>query len=114
MITGPVVSYLESSYQSSSNNTPKVQLNPEQRKAIIDKTENEIDSGKMRHLECIASKSSIMAYKPYQTLSSFLEESGVVYMVDSSDVYIWNYNQKKFGKLVGYKYSLHRYYLYLL
>lgn len=114
MITGPVVSYLESGYQSSSNNKPKVQLNQEQRKAIIDKTENEIDSGKMRYLECRASKLMIMAYKPYQTLSSFLEESGVVYMVESSGVYIWDYAQKEFGKLVGYEYSSCRYFLYLL
>lgn len=115
MLTGPVLAYLESSYQSSDNK-PKVQLNKKQRKEIIDNTETEIDSGKMKYLESRASKLEIMAYKPYQTLSSFLEESGVVYKVETSGVYIWDYWQKDFGKLVGYEYSRSscRYYLYLL
>ena len=68
----------------------------------------------MRHLECRASRLMIMAYKPYKTLSSFLEKSGVVYEVDSSGVYIWDYAKKEFGKIVGYEYSSYRYSLYLL
>ena len=94
----------------------KVQLNQEQRKEIIDKTENEIDSGKMKHLESRAYKFIIMAYKPYNTLSEFLEEAGVVYKVQTSGVYILGYGKRDFGKLVGYKYSKStcRYCLYLL
>lgn len=116
MLTGSVLGYLESSYQSSSNNKLKVQLNQEQRKEIIDKTENEIDSGKMKHLESRASKFVIMAYKPYNTLSEFLEEAGVVYKVETSGVYILGYGERDFGKLVGYEYSRStcRYCLYLL
>lgn len=114
MLTGSVQGYIESAYNNSSNNKPKIELNREQRKEIIDKTENEINSGKMKYLECIAERVMIPAYKPYQTLSSFLEESGVVYVVDSSGVYIWDNYPKDFGKLVGYQYSSHRYYLYLL
>ncbi len=114
MLTGPIVGYLESGYQSSCDNKPKIQLSQEQRKAIIDKTENEINYGKMSYLEWRASKLMIMAYKRYRSLRSFLEESGVVYMVKSSGVYIWNYHQKEFGKLVGCEYSSCRYFLYLL
>lgn len=114
MLTGSGQCDIKSDYHSSFNDKLKVELNPEQRKAIIDKTENEIDSGKMKYLECRASKRVIMAYKPYQTLISFLEESGVVYVVESSGVYIWDYYQKDFGKLVGYEYSSCRYFLYLL
>lgn len=113
----PMLTYIESDYHSAFNNKLKVELNREQRKAIIDKTENEIDSGKMENLESGASKLMITAYKPYQTLSSFLEESGVVYMVDTSGVYIWDYEEKIFGKLVGYDeydYRSHRYFLYLV
>ena len=112
MLKGPVAGYLESGFQSLTNNYPNIQLNQEQRKTIIEKTEDEIKSGKMKELECIASKLSVEAYKQYQTLSSFLEESGVVYMVDTSGVYIWD--QKKFRKLVGYEYSTYRYYLFVL
>lgn len=116
MITETIFGYLESSYQSSSNNKLNVQLNQEQRKEIIDKTENEIDSGKMKHLESKASKFVITAYKPYNTLSEFLEESGVVYKVELSGVYILGYREEDFGKLVGYEYSrsTRRYCLYLL
>ena len=115
MLTGSVLGYLESSYQSSSNNKLKVQLNQEQRKEIIDKTENEIDSGKMKHLEFMAYKFAIMAYKPYNTLSEFLEEAGVVYKVETSGVYILD-GKNNFGKLVGYEYdrSTCRYCLYLI
>ena len=116
MLTGPVTSHIESSYQASNNNELKVQLNKEQRKDVIDNTENEIDSGKMKYLESCASKCVITAYKEYNSLSEFLEESGVVYKVETSDVYIWDYWQKKFGKLVGYEYSRSTclYCLYLL
>lgn len=117
MLTGPVVDCLESCYQTSSNNNSlTVQLNKEQRKAIIDKIENEIDSGQMKSLEYRASKLVITAHKPYHTLNKFLEEFGVVYIVESSGVYIWDYYQKKFGKLVGYEYNIAtcRYSLYLL
>lgn len=83
---------------------------------MIDKIENEIDNGKMKHLETRASKLAIHAYKPYHVLSKFLDESGVVYKVESSGVYIWDYKQKTFRKLVGYKYSkeTYNYCLYLL
>lgn len=116
MLTGSVVGYLESSNQGSNNNKPKVQLNKEQRKEIIEYTENEIDSGKMKYLESRASRLEIMAYKPFKTLNKFLKKSGVVYKVETSGVYIWDYCQKDFGKLVGYEYSKStcRYCLYLL
>ena len=114
MLTGSELGYIESGYQSSSNNKPKVELNREQRKAIIDKTENEIDSGKMKDLECRAWNLIVIVDKPYKKLSSFLEESGVVYIIESSGVYIWDYCQKDFGKLVGYEYSSCRYLLYLI
>lgn len=116
MLTGSVLDYLESGYQSSSNDKLNVQLNQEQRKEIIDKTENEIDSGKMKHLESKACKFLIMAYKTYDTLSKFLEESGVVYKVETSGVYILGDRERDFGKLVGYEYSKSTatYCLYLL
>ena len=116
MLNGPVLGYLESSHQSSDNNKPKVQLNKKQRKEIIENTEKEIDSGKVKYWASRASKLVIMAYEPYQSLSSFLEESGVVYKVETSGVYIWDYEQKEFGKIVGYEYSRAtcRYCLYLL
>lgn len=111
MLTGPVLGC----YESPTNNSPQVQLTQKQRKEIIDKIENEIDSGKMKFLENRASRLVIMAYKSYDTLSEFLEESGVVYVVESSGVHIWN-GQGQFGKLVGYKYNKEtcRYILYLI
>lgn len=116
MLTGSVLDYIESNCQSSSNNELNVQLTQEQRKEIINKTESEIDSGKMKHLECIASNLPVTTYKTYNILSKFLEESGVVYKVETSGIYIWDYFKKDFGKLVGYNFSssTHTYYLYLL
>lgn len=91
-------------------------MNKKQRKEIIDKTENEIDSGTMKSLECKASKLPIMDYKQYDTLSKLLEESGIVYKVETSGVYILDYWKKEFGKLVGYEddREKHTYFLYLL
>lgn len=111
MLTGAV----EGGYHSRYSKL-EVQLNQEQRNAIIDTVEQEIDSGKMRHLKEIAYKMSIMAYKPYNILRKFLDESGVVYKVEESGVYLWEYYNKEFRKLVGYEYdrATCRYYLYLL
>lgn len=97
-------------------NQIKVQLNKEERNAIIKQTENEIDSGKTQYLKNMAFKLVIMAYKPYSVLSKFLDEAGVVYKVETSGVYIWNYYRKDFGKLVGYEYDKTscRYTLYLI
>lgn len=94
----------------------KVQMSKEERNAIIERTENDIDSGKMQHFKCMASRLVIMAYNPYNVLSKFLEEAGVVYKVEPTGVYIWNSNEKEFGKLVGYEYDrpTNRYTLYLL
>lgn len=110
MLTGPVIGYIE----SGSQNKPKVQLNEEERRAIIDKIENEIDSGKIKSWAYRTGRLIVKAYKPYETLRDFLEESGVVYRVEASGVYIWNY--EKFKKLVGYEYdsSTGRYYLDLV
>ncbi|MFQ9265014.1 MAG: hypothetical protein ACLR44_08025 [Clostridia bacterium] len=115
-LTGSVLNYLESDYQCSYNNKPKVQLNQKQRKEIIEKTESEIDSGKMKYLESMASKFVVMSYKPYTVLSNFLEESGVVYKVEESGVYILDHWKGDFGKLVGYEYNriTCRYCLYLI
>lgn len=113
MLPESALGYLES---DSSSDKLNVQLNQEQRKEIIDKTENEIVSGKMKYLESMASKFVIMAYNPYNTLQEFLEESGVVYKVETSGVYILEFGKSDFGKLVGYEYSksICRYCLYLL
>ncbi len=99
-----------------SDDQISIQLNASERKAIIDQTENDIDSGKMRCFESMAYKLVIMAYKPYSVLSKFLDEAGVVYKVESSGVYIWNYSKRNFGKLVGYEYdrATCRYCLHLL
>ncbi len=105
MFNGSVLGYLESGYQSYYDSKLKVQLNQEQRKEIIDETENEIDSGKMKHLESVASKFFVTSYKLYDTLSKFLEESGVVYKVETSGVYILSDEGRNYGKLVGYEYS---------
>lgn len=116
MITGTVLGYLESGNQNSSNDELKVQLNREQRKEIIDKTESEIDAGKMKHLERMASRFAINAYNRYNTLSEFLEESGVVYKVEMSGVYILINKKRGFEKLVGYEYCelTRSYCLYLI
>lgn len=116
MITGTVLGYLESGNQNSSNDELKVQLNREQRKEIIDKTESEIDAGKMKHLERMASRFAINAYNRYNTLSEFLEESGVVYKVEMSVVYILINKKRGFEKLVGYEYCelTRSYCLYLI
>lgn len=98
------------------NSKISVQLNAEERKKVIDKTESDIDSGRMESLEGRADILVIMAYKPYNVLSKFLDESGVVYKVEPSGVYIWNPNKKDFARLVGYRYIRQecRYHLYLL
>lgn len=117
LLTSSVLGYIESSCQSSfSNNKLQVQLTQKQRKELIDKTENDIDSGKMKHLKHHASTFSIMAYETYDTLSEFLEESGIVYKVEMDGVYILGHEENNFRKLVGYKYrkSMHSYCLYLL
>ena len=114
MISRTIVSCIESDYQNST--IIQVQLNKEQRNNIIEHIENTIDSGKMKYLESAASKIFIGAYEPYHILSEFLEESGVVYKVETSGVYIWDYFKKTFKKLVGYEYSNSKcsYCLYLL
>ena len=112
MFTGYELDNLE----NGNNDKFQSKLNKEQRKEIIDKTENEIDSGKMKYLESGASEFVIKVYKNYNNLSNFLDESGVVYKVETSGVYIWDYDEKQFGKLVGYDYnkSTCRYCLYLI
>ena len=83
---------------------------------LNDEQKDRFDSGKMRCFESMAYKLVIMAYKPYSVLSKFLDEAGVVYKVESSGVYIWNYSKRNFGKLVGYEYdrATCRYCLHLL
>ena len=116
MITGPTLGYIENRHQSSHDNIPEVQLDRNLRDIVIYKTENEIDSGKMKHLVSEASPYVIMAYRPFYSLIEFLDEAGIVYKVDISGVFIWNHEKKEFGKLVGYEYSsvTCRYWLYLL
>ena len=83
---------------------------------IFDKTESEIDAGKVKHLERMASRFAINAYNRYNTLSEFLEESGVVYKVEMSGVYILINKKRGFEKLVGYEYCelTRSYCLYLI
>lgn len=116
MLTESVMNYIESDSSQSSKEGLEVQLNKEQRKKIIDEVEREIDSGKTKNLKFMATKFIIMAYEPYDVLSDFLDESGVVYKVETSGVYILDCKRNTFKKLVGYEYnsSSCRYCLYLL
>lgn len=103
-LTGPVVNYIESSCQSPVDNKPKVQLNLHQRREVISKFENEIDTDKMKYLESVAVKYNVTVSNKYNNLIEFLEESGVIYAVETTGIYIWNDYKGKFGKLIGYKY----------
>ena len=115
ILKNTTLNYSKPNYQETFNCKPEVQLNKEQRKAIIDKTEKEITSVNVEHLEYRTSKIYFSAKKKYQTLNDLLEESGVVYKVENSGVYIWDYDEKEFGKLVGYECGrLFKYCLYLL
>lgn len=92
----------------------KVQLNEIQRKEIIERTEEQINNGKMSYLKLLPIE--VMAYKPFYSLADFLERSGVVYQVNFEGVYIWNDEKNEYEKLVDYDYDRikERYYIYLL
>lgn len=113
-LNGTVINYIESSCQKSSNNKLKTYLDREERNKIIDNIESEFNSEKMKTLKAKAFKIMIMAYKPYNSLKDFLEESGIVYEIETSGVNIWDYEHNEFKKLVGYKYSSRYYILYLI
>ena len=104
-LTGPILGYNRYESHSSTNTKLEEQLSQEQREKVIFKVENEIDSGKMKHLEPKACRYVIMAYRPYNSLIEFLKEAGVVYRVDWYGVYIWNHHIRDYGKLVGYEYN---------
>ena len=112
MIENYINSYIEIFYV----HTEHKKLSKEQRSKVIESTERKIDSGEYTHLKCKLSEIQIDSYKQYETLEHFLNESGVVYIVESLGIYIWDYYRKRFGKLVGYEYNMARcrYYLYLL
>lgn len=115
-LTGSEMYYIESNYQDSIHIKPAYQLNLEQRREVIYKSEKEINSGKMKYLECLSVKYTVWASNPYKDLNEFLEQSGVVYKVEPTGIYIWNNNKKRFGKLVGYEYvdrGFNSYCLYL-
>lgn len=115
LLAGPVVNYIEDKNKNSSKNEAEIQLNEKQREEVITRVEEAIDSGKMRYLEFNACNIQVQAYKPYNSLSEFLNESGVVYLVEKNGIYIWNAWQERYGMLVGYEYyrPIHTYTLYL-
>lgn len=88
----------------------------EKRDEIIREIENVIDSGQTEKLKPMASTIWITSYKTYNSLSKFLNESGVVYKVENDFVYIWDDYKKEFKKLIGYKYykEKYKYLLYVL
>jgi len=110
MLTGQVSNALEKSTMPQSHFTPSERL------TIIRQVENDLKTGKLKSSMAYAQKISAGAYQPFSTLNDFLENSGVVYKVEDSGIYIWDLHHKRFGKLVGYKYSneLRRYTLHLL
>ncbi len=111
-----IAGYIESGYQNSDDRKPEVQLTKEQRNEVIKKTDEDIDLGLMKNLEYVAGKIAVKAYKPYGNLQVLLEESGVVYKVNTMGPFVWNNTREKFEKLVGYEYDRDRriYTLYLL
>lgn len=115
-LPGPTFATLQSGKSHSSRNMPDIQLTPEHRQKMISKVENDITTGKMHYFLRASKPLLIMAYKPFRSLSELLENAGVVYKVDSTGVYIWDYFEKKFGQLVGYEHlsKSNNYVFYLL
>lgn len=109
MLTGHTSGILEKS------NNPQSHFQPKERREIIEQVERDMDAGRLKTWEMQAYKMSVGAYQPFSTLLDFLENSGVVYKVENSGIYIWNLHRKRFGKLMGYQYSkeLRQYTLYL-
>lgn len=105
MLAGPTVNFIEDSKRKSENDKLKVQLTKEQRKAVIEQVERDIASGNMKYFKYMVHELVIDAYKPYENLNEFLEESGVIYKVEESGVYILDIFKKEFGQLVDIKYK---------
>lgn len=105
LLTINVSGYIENFAQ----NDIKIQLTSAQRREIITQVERNL--GK---LKSCSTPIEVRAYKSYSNLLEFLEESGVVYQVQSDGVYIWNYLKRNFGKLVGIEHHKARYSIYLL
>lgn len=110
MLTGQVSNALEKS------TNPQCHFMPNEREKIIEQIEKDIDTGRMKSFQEYAIKMAVGAYTPFSSLQEFLENSGVVYKVEKSGIYIWNLYHKRFGKLVGYEYheDIRQYTLYLL
>ena len=110
----PMLTEHTSTILEKSNN-PQSHFTPQQRQQLIEQVEKDITTNRLKTLETQAYKMLVGAYEPFATLLDFLENSGVVYKVEKSGVYIWNNHLKRCGKLVGYHYleDLRQYSLYL-
>jgi len=89
-------------YSSSNQVGP---LTVEQKREVIDKVERAIDTGVMNYPKEFAIPMIVRSDKIYDVLADFLEESDVVYKIESDNVYIWEYRYKKYCRLVNYKYD---------
>ena len=91
--------------RSNPEGYPTLELTDDQKKEVIECVENEIRNGRMEELEEKGQKTEIITDKLYDTLQEFLEESGVIYRIESDGVYVWKYLNEEYGKLVGYAYD---------
>lgn len=111
LLSGKIDNYLET---GTNYYALEKELSKDERKQIVSKVENELKNVQINRLKLFASPIVIWAYDMYKDLNEFLEQSGVVYIVKSDGIYIWNYIKNDYGKLVGYQRATNRYDIYLI
>ena len=91
---------------TSQETTPEVIMDAEQRSIIIQEIDKDVQNGELQSGYSGRYQSSflIRAYRSYQDLKDLLENSGIVYEVKNSGIYVLDVISNRFHYLLAYEY----------